>query len=390
MNRTLKWILLAVAAAVAIALLALMLRPAAMSVDTVSAERRTLTVSIEEQGRTRARLPYTVSAPVAGQLQRVTLVEGARVSAGDELARISIARESPRNEAAIRANLASAQARESAAEAAVVDAETSLTRARRESERRDRLFEQRVIGEEERDSYRQAASAAEARLLNARASVNAARADVDTARALLLGIDTDANGASTVAVHAPATGTIHRVHERSERVVQAGAPLFDLSDGDAMELVVDLLTQDAVRVSAGDRMLITGWGGDRTLQGQISYIEPEAFTKVSALGVEEQRVNVVGQFIDSDLPLGAGYRVEAAIVVSETDNVLTVSNNSLFRRDGNWHVFVVSDDRAQLQAVQIGQRSATHTAIVDGLGEGDTVIQFPSDQIEDGSRVIAR
>lgn len=267
------------------------------------------------------------------------------------------------------------------------DAEAALERARRESERRERLFEQRLIGEEERETYRQALVAAEARLLNTRASLNAARADVDTARALLLGIDEAANGRSIVQVYAPVNGTVHRVHERSERVLQAGAPLLDLSDGDAMELVVDLLTQDAVQVSPGDALRITGWGGERTLNGRVSYVEPEAFTKISALGVEEQRVNVIGEFLDEQLPLGAGYRVEVAIVTNEVEDVLAVPNNTLFRRNNNWHVFVVYNGQARLQQVQTGERSREYTGIRSGLQENDQVILFPSDRINDGTRV---
>ena len=387
MNKSRRWIVGLVLVVILAAVVMAMLRPTEIPVQTAVVEHRTLRVTVQEQGRTRARLPYTIAAPVAGQLLRSSLIEGDQVREGQLMARIALLPEDQRNEATLRANLSAAEARRASAEAAVNEAESARDRARREHERRVPLFERRLIGEEELEIYYQTLQAADSRLLSARALLETAQAEVESASARLLGIDGEQNGHSIETVIAPVDGTVLKVHERGERVVQAGTPLFSLSNDDALELVIDLLTQDAVRVSPGDRILISGWGGDQVLEGRVSYIEPEAFTKFSALGVEEQRVNVVGDLLDPDSPLGAGYRIEAAIVVWEEEDVLTVPTSALFRRSGQWQVFVIVDDRAELRSVETGQRSVEHAQVVSGLAAGDQVVIFPTDQVQDGVRV---
>lgn len=360
-------------------------------VDIANVEARELVVTVQEQGRTRARLPYVVTAPVHGHMLRTNLVAGNRVEQGQVLARIALVTEDSRSEASIRSNVAAAEARLRSAEAALVEAESAVPRARREAERRERLFLDRLIGEEERDFYTQAAEAAEARLLSARAAVTAASADEATARAQLLGVSGSED--SILPVLAPVSGTVQLVHERGDKVVPAGTALFQISDDDALELVIDLLTQDAVQVSPGDIILVTGWGGDSTLQGVVDYIEPQAFTKFSALGVEEQRVNVVGLLTDDNpaaATLGAEYRVEAAIITWQEDAVLTVPGSALFRRDNQWQAFVMEGNTARLRAVRTGRSNREYTQVIDGLQAGEQVIVFPSDQIQDGVGVSPR
>jgi HlyD family secretion protein len=386
MNRQAKWLIVVATVAVVALLLALGLQSDGLAVDTAEARRGTLTVTVSEQGRTRARLPHTLNAPVAGELQRITLLPGDHVSAGDVLARISVAPDTPRNRAAIDANLDASRARLRSAEAGVRDAESALQRARREAERREQLFEQRLIGEEEREQFIRQRDAAETRLLEAQAGLGAARADVAMAEALQLG--SDADEAAVINLRAPADGTIFRVHERNQRVVQAGAPVLSLSNADALELEIDLLTRDAVRVAPGDVIRVSGWGGDRELGATVRYIEPEAFTRVSALGVEEQRVNVIADLDDPPPSLGAGYRVEASIVVSEYPDVLLLPANSVFRRDGSWHTFVVEDGRARLRSINTGARDSDQVEITEGIQSGEPVILYPSEQIEDGSAVV--
>lgn len=383
-----KWIIMV---GIVIAVSAVwLLSSSSVSVTTGVVQTRPLTVTVQEQGRTRARLPYTITAPVNGHLLRTDLIEGVSVQQGDVLARIALIAEDTRTEASIRANLAAAEARQRAAEAALLEAESALPRAQREAERRERLFLDRLISEEERDSYKQTAAAAEARLLSARAAVTAAQADTQNARALLMGVDGTPSDGNSLAVTAPVSGTVQAVHERGDRVVTAGTALFQVSDGDALELVIDLLTQDAVEVSPGDTILVTGWGGEDTLVGTVDYIEPQAFTKYSALGVEEQRVNVIGRLTGNDAGhprLGAEYRIEADIVVWQEDEVLTVPVSALFRRDNSWHVFVVEQARAMLRPVQIGRRNRDLAQVLDGLQQNEEVILFPSDQVMDGSTV---
>ncbi|HDZ10197.1 efflux RND transporter periplasmic adaptor subunit [Pseudohongiella sp.] len=383
-----KWIIMT-AIVMAVSVLWL-LSSTPLSVETAVVQTRPLTVTVQEQGRTRARLPYTITAPVNGHLLRNNLIEGMSVQQGDVLAQIALLAEDTRTEASIRANLAAAEARQRAAEATLIETESALPRAQREAERRERLFLDRLISEEERDSYQQTEAAAEARLLSARAAVIAAQADVQNARAALMGLDGNQSDSNNLTVTAPVSGTVQAVYERGDRVIAAGTELFRISDGDALELVIDLLTQDAVQVSPGDTILITGWGGQETLPGTVDYIEPQAFTKYSALGVEEQRVNVIGRLTGSNGGpplLGAEYRIEANIVVWQEDEVLTVPISALFRRDNNWHVFVVEQEQAVLRQIRIGRRNRDLAQVLDGLQQNDQVIVFPSDQVMDGSAV---
>lgn len=356
----------------------------AVRVQTAMIERGDLTVTVQEQGRTRARLPFTVSAPVTAHMRRTNWLEGDQVEAGQELATLALLAEDTRTEASYQANLAAAIARRNAAAASLAEAESALERAEREAQRRERLFLDRMIGEEERDAYLQAQDAARSRLSSAQSALRAAEADESSARARLMGSAPDSDDSSSIIVTAPVSGTIQLVHERGDRVVAAGTPLFQISNDDALELVVDLLTQDAVRVTPGAPMQVSGWGGEQTLTAVVDYVEPLAFTKYSALGVEEQRVNVIASLVNGEHPLGAGYRIEAAIEVWQQDNVLKVPTSALFRRDGRWHVFVVSDDRALLRDLVIGERSRDHAQVLEGLSINDEVIIFPSDLVQDG------
>jgi HlyD family secretion protein len=177
------------------------------------------------------------------------------------------------------------------------------------------------------------------------------------------------------------------VVEKNERIVQAGAPLIEIGNVASLEVVVDVLSEDAVRISEGDAARIEEWGGDGVLGGEVRMIEPDAFTEVSALGVEEQRVNVIVALDDAPAGLGAGYGVKASIVVWSGDDVLTVPTSALFRRRGAWQVFAVRDGVAELREVAIGHRSVEKAEVLSGLSEGETVILFPTDQIEDGVKV---
>lgn len=387
-HRLRRWLVGVLGLVAVLALVMLSMQPTALTVETARVARQALVVTVNEQGRTRAREPYVIAAPVNGQLLRTELIEGDAVEAGQILAGIAVAPENQRTRAVLEAALAAARARETAAQASLEEAASLLTRAAQEAQRREQLFAQRMIGQEERDSYMQAHDAAQTREQAARAALVAARADVESARSQLLGVNGVEPGA-TQAIVAPVAGTVQKVFEKSERVVAAGTPLFQISDGDRLELMIDMLTQDAVRVSPGDEMLITGWGGAGTLHGRVRYIEPQAFTKYSALGVEEQRVNVIGELTDTNPGLGAEYRIEAAVVVDEFADVLTVPTSALFRRDESWHVFVVEQSHARLRPLQIGARSTEAAQVLDGLNEGDQVVVFPSDQVEEGVLVEA-
>lgn len=369
-----------------VGLLAWALRPVPVAVEVATVERRPFTVTVEEQGRTRARNPYTVAAPVTGRLLRTTLDEGMRVSQGQVIAQLALPPQDQRTVAVIQAGVAAAEARVSAASAAVDEARSSRSRASRELERREELFKNNLASAEETEYYRQLLDAESARVASAEAALAAARAELSSNQLQLLG--TDAGAEDIIQdVLAPADGTVYRVLEESERVVTAGTPLFQISNEDSMEVVVDLLTQDAVQVEAGDTVHITGWGGDYTIDGQVRYIEPEAFTKISALGVEEQRVNVIVDLLNAPPNLGAEYRVEVAVVTWQGNDVLTIPSSAIFQRTSGWHTFVVDDDETQLRSLLLGFRGREYTQVVDGVTEGEVVVVFPSDLIQQGTQV---
>jgi HlyD family secretion protein len=361
-------------------------RPNPLPVEAATIEERTLTVLVEEQGRTRARDPYIVAAPITGRLLRSELDEGDTVSTSEVIARIALAPDDQRTEAMARASLAAAEARFTAAEASLMEAESAVARARKEEERRQELFKNNLTSQEELEYFFQISDSANARLMSARATLEAASAEVESARSRLLGINLE-NDEGIMEVTAPVDGTIYRVYEESERVVQAGTPLFDISNDDTLEIVIDLLTQDAVKVSPGDIILVSGWGDERTISARVSYIEPQAFTKISALGVEEQRVNIIGEFLEDPAPLGAGYRIEAGIVVWEEDRVLTVPTSAMFQRQNTWQVFTIEDGKVAVRNIQLGQRSRDYAQVLNGLSAGDQVILYPSDLIEEGVEV---
>ena len=201
-----------------------------------------------------------------------------------------------------------------------------------------------------------------------------------------------AGGASAITLRSPIGGTVLRVHQESESLVPAGTPLIEIGNPDDLEIVVDLLSTDAVKVKSGFQVLIDGWGGDKTLHGRVRLVEPGGFTKISALGVEEQRVNVVIDFDDRRLAaaLGDGYRVEVSIVILERPGVLKAPTSALFRVADRWSLFVVRDGTARQTEVHIAQRNAVEAEVVSGLAEGNQVIVHPGETVADGVSVIRR
>jgi len=374
----------AVAAFVAVALT---LPDATIEVETAAVARGTISVTVDNEGRTRVRDRYVVAAPVGGRLSRIAIVEGDRVADGDLLARIYPTPADPRAVEVARGQLAAAEARRLEAAAQLENARAYEEQTRRDLERVGKLTEAGALSQDAIEQARLAATSAERQLEVRRAALRAADADVAAARGALIGANPDASDGAAVAVRAPTGGRILRVLQQSARVVQAGTPLVEIGDAAGLEVVVDVLSEDAVRITPGNPVLIEQWGGDTALRGQVRLLEPEAFTKVSALGVEEQRVNVVADLFDPPSSLGAGYRLEARIVTWTGDNVLGVPTSALFQRDGAWAVFVVEDGLAVRRTVRLGHRTADVAEVLEGLTEGDLVILYPSAQIEDGVRV---
>ena len=377
-----------VGAIVLVILLGLLLSTcgSAVEVEVAAAQRGPLRVTVEEEGRTRARDRFVVAAPINGALQRIDLREGSTVAAGEVLARIASAPDDPRGLSVTRAQLDAAEARRSRVLAELEQAVAAAAQAEREAARREDLADAGALSREDMEQMRLRAVTARQQAEAAQAALRAAEADIEALQVTLQSSTPQGVG-PTVAVTAPTSGMVLRVLEESERVVPAGTPLLEIGGASGLEVVVDVLSADAVRIISGNRVLIEEWGGERPLQGVVRLVEPAAFTEVSALGVEEQRVNVIVDLLDSQPELGAGFRVEAAIVTWESDDVLTVPTSALFQRDGAWRLFVVEGGRAVERAVQLGQRSVEAAEVRGGVVEGEAVIVFPSDEVADGVRV---
>ena len=393
------------AVALIAAALAYAFRPLPLEVEMEAVARRPMTLTVDEEGRTRVRDAYTVSAPVDGRLLRVEVRPGDAVAAGKTVvAKMVPAVPTPldaRDENRGRADLAAAEAALKLARAdrerAVADRDLAQTQLRRmRSLRASGAASQLQLDQAEREARTTAAA-----LHNAEAAIAVREAERKGALSRLRRFGGNeaapqTTEANVIPIHAPADGRVLRVMRESEGPLSAGTPLMEVGDVEnGLEVVVELLSSEAVRVTSGDRVVLSGWGGDRPLNGIVEKIEPFAFTKVSALGVEEQRVNVVVRF--TDLPeslgrLGHGFRVEARIVVWEDRDALTVPSSALFRSDGDgkWAVFVVEDGIARLRTIEAGRDNGIEAQILDGLRPGEQVILYPASDLTDGARVVRR
>jgi HlyD family secretion protein len=373
-------------------------RPEPVLVDVGTVARGPLRVTLDQEGHTRARQTYVVSAPVGGRLLRIALEPGDPVSAGrTEVARIVPATaplldERARTTAEARVRTAEAAVRQ--AEAALAEARTAAEFAARERDRMERLFEGHAVSARDVEAARAEAQARADAVAGAQAGVEAARQDLAAARAAAATPSRlDAPG-GTVAVRAPANGVVLRRLHESETVVAPGEPLLEIADVEHLEVVADYLSTDAVRIRPGMPVVIDRWGGGGTLDGHVRRVEPVGFVKVSALGVEEQRVNVI---VDLDDPraaweaLGAGFRVEARVVLWADASVLVVPAGALFRQGDDWAVFTIdADGVARTRTVTVGQQTGTEAQVLDGLPEGTRVVVHPSDRVGDGVRVAPR
>ena len=393
MRRLLRyWRVLAIVVIVA-AIVAAALWPEAIEVDVTRVTRGPMQVTIDEEGETRVRERYVVSAPVAGRLQRVELEPGDPVIRGRTvLARL---RPAPPSllDARARAELSAAAEAASAslgqARTEQERAETTLARVQSLLKRQRELASAGLISQDELEAAESAFRSADEAVRAARFQVSRAENDQATARARLQ--QTGPAGRATEVV-SPIDGVVLKRLRESETVVQVGDPLVEVGNPNDLEVVADLLSTDAVRVAPGARVLLEQWGGEGALHGKLRRIEPSGFMKVSALGVEEQRVNVIIDFVDhaaAAKALGDAYRVEVRIVTWETPAALKVPVGSLFRRGDGWAVFVIEDDRAHIKPVTVEQRNSTE-AQVGGLSEGQRLVLHPPDTLDEGARIVER
>jgi HlyD family secretion protein len=370
--------------------------PTTVPVETAAVARGPLLVTIDEEGRTRVRDRFVVAAPVAGRVLRIELEPGDTVRAGAVVARLRP--EAPalldaRSRAEAQAALESAQAALGRARADEQRARAALAQAEREQKRIRELAAENLATGQQVDARDADVRTAQEQVNAADFASRAASAEVDRARVRLAPAAATDSGGRVVPVTSPVDGVVLKRVRESESVVPAGDPLLEVGNPRQLEIVVDLLSVDAVRVQPGARVIVDQWGGDRTLDAKVRRIEPSGFTKISALGVEEQRVNVILEFTDSAAAwaaLGDGYRVEARIVTWEAADVLKVPTGALLRSGEQWAVYVVKDGRAHLVPVRLGHQNGQEAEVESGVDVGSTLILHPGDTISDGVRVSRR
>lgn len=434
-----------------VALVVWALMPKPVEVDLATVDRGPLAVTVEEEGETRVRDRFVVSSPVAGRVLRIDLEPGDRVEAGQTVAVMEPAGPAlldVRSRAEAQAGAEAARAAQEGAEAELEQAEAARDLALSELRRTRRLAEEDIVSQERLEQAETEARQAGDAVRAARAAVATARQELAAARARLAPAGGGAAGDEPVTVESPVAGLVLRRLRESEAVVPAGEALLEVADPGDLEIVTDLLSRDAVRVDVGDPVRIEQWGGEEVLHGVVSRVEPAGFTKISALGVEEQRVNVVIDFADPQTAfaeLGDAYRVELGIVVWQADDVLRVPTSALFRRPPGMEeeaavveggetasgdagagptgaeaaeaegddaeevfraapaedapgprsgepraVFVLENGRAVLRPVTVGRRTALQAQVLAGLQPGDQVVVYPSDILTDGTQVVRR
>lgn len=393
-----KWLFWGLLAALALATLVFTLRPDPVWVDLASVTRAPLEVTITEEGRTRVRDRYLVSSPVAGYLHRVLLEVGDPVIPGELLTEVDpmpAATLDARSRAEAEARVESARSALNSTRQKVAAAQAEADLAARELARLQALSPENFVSEERLQQARAAADRAQAILRSARFDeevmaheLAAARTRLDVSAARASG-----NGSvERVPVRSPVNGSVLAVVRKSEGVIQAGEVILELGDPGALEVVVDVLSFDAVNLSPGMTARLTGWGGD-PLDAVVRRVEPVGFEDVSALGVEERRVQIVADLVSPPgawQSLGDGYRVDAEFLLWRADDVVQVPESSVFRTDGHSQVFRVVEDRAILTTVATGRSNGFYTVIQEGVEPGDQVVRHPDRQLEDGSRVRIR
>lgn len=403
MRKTRKWILVGIGLAASAALLAWAFAPRPLQVETATASIGPFERTIDEDGRTRVRDRYVVSAPLAGRVSRVQLREGDAVTPETVLATLTPVLApmlDARTQAQLAARVEAADAGVRRAQVRITRARTALSQARSTLQREEALAKGRYIAANQLETDRLAVRAAEEEVRSAEEDRHVAGHELDQARAALAAVREEDSAA--FAVRSPVAGQVLRVMQSSAATVALGAPLLEIGDTAGMEIVAELLTTDALQATPGTPVRIERWGGQGLLQGRVRRVEPAGFTKVSALGVEEQRVNVL---IDLTSPreqwraLGDGYRVGVRIVAVAQDKVLRVPVSAVFPRpndavgtdaDARMAVFVIDGDRSRLREVTVAGRNGELAWISGGLRDGDRVILYPGDAVVDGIRVQPR
>ena len=369
-----------------IAALGFAFRPKAVPVQTAVAAIGPLQETVDEEGKTRMHDHFLLTAGVAGKLRRIALHAGDSVRAGQIVAWIDPSPIEPRQTAMLQAHLDGARASKQEADAMVGQAKAQNDQANTELERTRRLFAAGVASKEAFDRAGNLAAAAAKQLEAVESRARSAAYQVKEANAALM-TQSGNEQSLPVAIKSPVEGRILRLLEQSERVVVPGAPILEIGYNPKLEIVADFLTRDAVKINQGMEAIIDNWGGDEPLTARVRMIEPGGFTKVSALGVEEQRANVVLDFLNRTENLADGYRVDVHVITWQSKSTLKVPSSAVFRSGSAWALFTVQSGKARRTIVQLGHRGAFDIEVLQGLEVGQAVIVHPSADVADGVRV---
>lgn len=383
-----------VMAAVAIIVWAVMPRP--VHVETAVVTKGRFVASIDEDGKTRVRERYVVAAPLAGRLGRIRFKVGDQIKVDDSVATITPSPAplmDPRTRQEVEELLGASEANVERAKASVERARAQSDQANADVARTRTLAERGAAATQALEHAELAVRVADRDLRAAEFLDHAAEHELSQMRALLARYSNKADAdepPDSWDVAAPAAGVVLKVTQESETIVQPGTPLLDIGDPHDLEVAVDVLSTDAVEIRPGAEVSIIHWGGQGALSGRVRRVEPAAFTKISTLGVEEQRVNVLIDLVspaDQWISLGDAYQVDAQIVVFTKDDATIVPAGALFRQGENWNVYVVRDGRAESRKVQLLRRSGRLAAIASGIEPGELVIVYPPDRVGSGVRV---
>lgn len=394
-----KWVrraLIALAVLAVVGLIVVAWIPNPIEVEVAAVSRGPLVVTVNEDGRTRVKDRYMVSAPITGNLARLELEAGDPIEDGQVLARLvplppPLLDSRTRAEAKARVDAAMAARRQ--AQAAVNRARYQRDFAKQESERALAVVQQGGLARSDADRAVSTYKSSQEELSSANFGARVAEHQLKLAQTALMQLSGQGEEGEQLEIVSPVAGQVLKIFMESEGVVQGGTPILEVGDPAALEVVVDVLSQDATRIPQGASATIERWGGKNPLRGHVRIVEPSAFTKLSALGVEEQRVNVILDMDDERelwASLGDGYRVEARISVWEGEDVLKVPASAVFRSGEAWATFVVEDDTAVVRSVELGETNGLETEVLSGLEEGEIVIAYPSDSVRDGVSVKAR
>ena len=402
MNAT--WIKRIIGIAIALAVVGMFvyaMLPQPVLVDTAVIAKGPLTVTVDEEGETRIREIYVVSTPIDGKVLRSPREVGDVVEKDKSLLAI-IEPSDPsfldiRTRRELQASVAAAVASVRHSETEILRSESELRFAESDLKRAESLAERGTVSQRTLEKANLDVEVRKSALAQAHANLELRRQELESAKARLIGPEEDRkkleDGSCCVEVRAPVSGRVLRIDKESEQIVKAGEPLVRIGDPKDLEIVVDLLSTDAVKVKAGAEAVIDGWGGLKPLGARVRRIDPAGFTKISALGIEEQRVNTVLDLTvtKNEMPdLGHDFRVFVRITVWNSEDAVKVPLSALFRNAQDWAVFRVQDGTAKITPVKIGQRNTRDAEILEGLKPGTRVILHPSDRVEDGTKVDDR